>query len=720
MLRFEWEIPEVSIVTADALKTVFLKNPDAALSPDMLYALSLKHCGYGPRLLWDSTARDTLLELLTAAARKDHGPSRSMVNLVYEYFDIGEPLDVRQAKVDWMSEAVADGAFFLRRRLGELDHDKLEQAVIKFRSRGGYNHFYALLSWETISIILTMAASDDIAKAALQEPVNDRGDSPLHVLASINEPEALSKLLDILPKEDINQRNNKGEMPLYRACMSGLTSNVCKLLHKGADASIAPLHGGPTCLHWLFQFSRSDIHALAEQLINHGSSVGLISQVRFPMLHYPFVFPVGTPLHWAIEFRVPEAVHALLAQNANPTVRDGQDPYAFDENVRYLDMLVPPDGIGYSKSEHETRGLSSIDLAVKSCVPDILNIVLDKMRHGDQDDVDEEGYTALHRLGSGDWRYTLYGSPFWSPLTGGHPSLQGEVMKDTVEVLKIHNFNIDRLTSPRRLSERDPKFYGQTALMLAVGRGQTDVIDALLQAGANVQVSNGAGSTAMLCLNDNYVFWKDSVQRDVLSLLFAAHADTKVRDMHGCTPLLIAASTCLTVALEVLLARGADIHERVSSPTSLRFGWSALALVAKCRTHEAGIHDRWYSSIVKRYLLPLLQGEGSQTARGEILEKADLDGGSLLHHTAYYGLVDSCSILIETGAKINPLQRHTKVRPERGLKIVYHRTPLDVASNRKVIPKFGKSVYSNTGMTCIFPRMINDADSNSTQNGQSI
>lgn len=688
ILRYEWEIPEVSSVMADGLKTMFLRNPNHALSPDMLYALSLKYIGHGSRLLWDTATRNLLLQLLSTAAQEGHGPSRSLVNRVYDYFGVDAPLEVQEAKIDWISEGVADGAFYLRRELADLDYNHFEEAVEKFRSRGGYNRFYAPFKLETISELLAQAASDHTSSHGPRERLNERGDSPLHLLASINEPEALSILLDLLQIEDVNRRNDMGETPLYRACMSGVTSNVTKLLSRGADASIVPTIDGPTCLHWVFHFDRLDIDILAWELLRHGSSIDAQCKARSAMLHYPFKLPVGTPLHWATEFSAPEAVHALLRLNANPLIRNGEDPYAYDDSIRYLNMIVPLNSILFSKPDTKTLGLSAMDLAVKHRDPEVLDLILSGLSSGIRGEVDEEGYTALHRLTAGQWQHTLYGSAIWNPLVLGRRELQDERVKDTVHLLKHHGFDLNKLTRPRETSDHQQEFYGQTALMLAVAKGQTDVISALLKAGADVDIANERGRTALLCITSEFAVQvdsvqrlrDDSVQREVLMLLFVANPDIRVRDIKGDTAFLTAAVHQRTVAMELLLAKGAGLYDRVSNHMSSDVGCSALAIAASCKVHNNRVHDKWYASMLKQYMVPLLAGNEGQKARNEILERGDLRGGSLLHYVADHGLADSCAILLAAGAKINPLQRQgEKSRGERNVKIISYYTPLDTA-----------------------------------------
>lgn len=65
-----------------------------------------------------------------------------------------------------------------------------------------------------------------------------------------------------------------------------------------------------------------------------------------------------------MEFSNHHAVTALIRHGASVSVRDGRDPYDCDQNVRLLDMILPPGNVGMSESPGPTMGVNPIDLAV--------------------------------------------------------------------------------------------------------------------------------------------------------------------------------------------------------------------------------------------------------------------------------------------------------------------------------------------------------------------
>ncbi len=369
-----------------------------------------------------------------------------------------------------------------------------------------------------------------------------------------------------------------------------------------------------------------------------------------------------------------EATRSLLRQGANPSLRDGMDPYAYDDNVRHLDMSLPGDWVRYSDAKGTTLGFSAIDVAVKNLDHEILNMLLSNDSIIDPKDTDEKGYSALHRLDAGEWRYTVHGSAIWCPLFHGPTVVRAKSLSQTVAVLLQHGFELDKLTNPKKSTESGLGFSGQSALMIAVAKGNTEAIKGLLDAGADVNVANTVGETALLSFTDNYLF-DEAQQCKVVSLLLDAKANLHARDSCHNTPLIRAASCGLFKVAAALLNHGADLRDRTMDTTSHSFGVTAFARLARCPFQRVTAHDEWFMSQLNSHIVPLLAQTEGLELRSDVLEKADLDGGTLLHYTAQAGLVRSCAILVEAKVDINGLRRLKKLR--RGGTVISYRTPLD-------------------------------------------
>ena len=695
---YEWEIPEISLQNAEALVSAFLRNKP--MTTETIHSLFIKYAG-SPLLAYsnDPEIKDSLLALLQSGAERGSQPLRALIYVVYEYFQKVPRADLYDSKLLWMSEAVASGAFFLRKSLQHLDSSLFEKAVQTFQDHGGYNQFYATFIGEAVSKILMQTSLKDVIPVSKKMLLYTRGDGPLHILSSATTHKDLESIVKLMDPQEVNKLNDYGETALYRACMAGGTANVLTLLSHGADASIAALPGGPTCLHWLFHFNPRDVDVIARELVKHGAPINSQSKWKIPMLHYPFTLPLGTPLHWAVENSAAEATRALLCQGADPSVRDGCDPYAHDSNVRDLNMSLPPDNIACSVADHTTLGFNTVDVAVKNRDHEILAILLSHDTNFDPSDTDEEGYSAVHRLDAGEWQYTIHGSAVWCRLFQGSTSSQAISLKKTIATLLQHGFKLDGLTNRKRLDAGLWRSAGQTALMIAVAKGSTETVKQLLHAGADVNVANSCGDTALLSLTGDWYYHDKKRQSQVVSLLLDANANLHVRNCRNDTPFLYAAVQGFLDVATALLNRGADIRDRITYIGSGNFGQTAFAAITRHDRKESAIADEWLVTQLNKHILPRIAASEGSALHNELLERADFDGSTLLHYAAANGLIRSCAVLLEAKVNINRI-----CRVMRYGETVY-RTALDRTLKRHSGRRFGEGLvepYNEQGMLYCF------------------
>ena len=109
---------------------------------------------------------------------------------------------------------------------------------------------------------------------------------------------------------------------------------------------------------------------------------------------------------------------------------------------------------------------------------------------------------------------------------------------------------------------------GWTALMLVTVKGHLDVVRELLNAGADVHAKNQKGWTALR-------FAVSMDDTEALRLLLEAGADVNAQDAEGDTALMQAAREKSTESLRLLLANGADVNLRNrSGETALKIATS--------------------------------------------------------------------------------------------------------------------------------------------------
>jgi uncharacterized protein len=153
-----------------------------------------------------------------------------------------------------------------------------------------------------------------------------------------------------------------------------------------------------------------------------------------------------------------------------------------------------------------------------------------------------------------------------------------------------------------------------TALIAASARGHKDVVETLLSARADVQITDLSGNTAL-----HHTIPRE---RRMMEMLIDSGADLEARNDYGCTPLCHAAMYGKVYLLHDLLTFGSNVNAVDYE------GHSALHLLILYvfRTqHTYGIDNRFLEAIeflLDREANPLLVDLGRRTARGILMAEA--------------------------------------------------------------------------------------------------
>lgn len=584
----DWEPDPFSKYYVDDLLTCIQKG-DEGFSRETYFDIFLHLASR----LRDPTIPDaTVLNLLVKAASLGARNAQSMVSLMHHYYGIELPESLRQNHMQWLKRAVSDGSLLGKWDLQHLNHREFSESIEKFRSQGGYNWNYFR---NHRKIRDTMSGKSGVS-----------GWTKLHQLAACGTVDEVREYVKQGAKDDIDTLTSNGETALYLASARGCWEISKELLLSGADPAKPCTRYGITCLHWLFCFDEEIQDEAVIQFISHGADIDATAQSEMPFLHYPFVLPAGTPLHWAVITSSRTAIRALFDHGADVLVRDGSDPYVFDARVRYLNKFGGPNEQAYSLPEIKTMGLSSLDLSVMQRDPYLFRLVRSSKQRINIDAGDEEGFSVLHRLSADEDRITRLGNVFSSAPFKGTWEEARRGLREIVEIVRELGGNFDLLTTTTTSEAqnfRPSDILDQTPLMLAMRRVDVDVVKALLDNGANPNIENKDGATAIHYLGSNT---EDSKVRCV-QLLASHKADLNHRSKSGAT--LVTRGGLSPDVVDALLAKGVSIEMVNSTINAIEYGQSLWMLLAAHNEPSPYIRDREVARLLEKHVFSLQDTE---------------------------------------------------------------------------------------------------------------
>ncbi|RSL98243.1 hypothetical protein CEP52_010406 [Fusarium oligoseptatum] len=643
--RRNWEIPELRGELARDFLSMYLNN-ESHVSPAQAFGVFMNRQYFILKRFRDTSTRDIYIRLLRTAALGGIMQARSLIFRYYEYFELVPDDHVEAHREEWTLASIATGDLAFSERTRSVNQRGFDDAMAKFHANGGYNRHYvhskpALRSCINLD---TRALQPGISTT---EPLNEDGDYLSHVLASFRLPETLEILKTIVTPTTVNLVNAFGESLLYRACSCGATETVAFLLDLGADPTLRLGGDGPSCLHWLFVFHPEDIDQVADGLIGKGASVDVKTNHNHKMLYYPYRFPAGSPLHWAVE--------QYIFSGMPPPVQ----PNSIDDCLIEPPILGPKDGS------------SALDLAVQNWDAGIVCLLLEYASSDTR--ASSSGIGVLHHLLAGDFRWIskisqIYCPRYW-PL-----------------VFEIDSLCLawDYLWGPETTC---------TALMLAVYMANMQVAEALLRAGADVNIAGSGGQTAIMELGEcyseveleteDYEFCK-ALQRQVMLLLLAHGARIDGRSNNGRSPILALAVGHHIGAVEVLLENGAMINDVPVKCGTRQNDRQFPVLYDLAHPTWAIARDIDLADMMRTYALPDL--------KQAVQIKPDPAGMTILHSFVVRGFIESTGVLLETGINVNAVYEEVingKVIPITPLDLLYQRWPNLIHDATRRLPKSG-------------------------------
>ncbi|KAF1992975.1 hypothetical protein P154DRAFT_583255 [Amniculicola lignicola CBS 123094] len=639
--RFAWEIRPRSAALLNGLYRRFEESSFVlqSVSPEDALAVGLHFTVQAPA--GNTEPRQVIRKILENSARRDNYIACGLAARLYKI--LGDFHDHEEA-ANWLVTAVDTGSIHARADLRELDGKRLSKTVESFRNRGGYNMLY----WD-IDYLPNVHVPLEVDKVA--------GQSKLHGLAAFGSCKELEGYLDEHRGLLINALSERGETALYVACARGSWKHVELLLGRGADPFVKCTASGITSLHWIFAFDSEICGIAVKEMLRAGADIHALvpPNVEVPFPHYPFVLPAGTPLHWAVAASSHDAIRALIEAGASPLLRNGSDPYMYDDRIRHLYAVGGPDAEGCTFSEPGCLGLSAMDLAAINRDPFLLRLMVERKHCVDIHSADEEGFTVLHRLATSQIFRTSRRVRYSVQIFRGLD--EAEALRALIVAIKSLGGDVERLTNSADTAVRkeqgctDLAKSSYTPLMLAMLEADHILVQALLDCGASVHTKSAPQTTAIFHLSHRANAEQPRIWQ-CFKTLIAHGANVNHCSSAGNTMLLTAAQRKLRDIFDFLLSQSAHIDERDETPRSATPRKSVFAFFAS--TEESS------DEILLEFLTRYVFHSSEPDRKWRVIQDGSDSGSTLLHECAAFAMPKCIKALLHNGARVNALERKTR------------------------------------------------------------
>jgi ankyrin repeat protein len=370
-------------------------------------------------------------------------------------------------------DAAASGSSTALSDLRKSNPDMASLAVQHFRSSGGYNReslltfrFSPLKLVEKITLAAFSEDSSALEELGLDSKTrkgalshSDCSNTLLHLAATFGACNAIRYLVENRNMQ-IDAQNAYGETPLYKACMAGQHESAVLLLNLKANPSIRAGGMQITCLHWLLVFDAAHMDCIAGRLVSNGLRV---DETVNPMVlfrgheyypfeeinHFPFHWPIGTPLHWAAHMGNLDAVDTLIRHGS------------------LVDALDAP---------NDAQSQTPLSMAMYRADSAMVKLLLDNGANPSR--ADGKGRTPLHMLAGDFWMQNrLFPIPKSLLQWCSHGDFESSV-RETGACIKA-------ITKAGALLDAERHGSASTPLMDAVNSNNVVAVNALLDAGAD-------------------------------------------------------------------------------------------------------------------------------------------------------------------------------------------------------------------------------------------
>ena len=636
----------------------------------------------------DSEEGHVYLRALVDSANAGYVPAQAVVTRVFASAGLPNSFVPDQKKrLEWLKVGARSGCRIARFDLSNIDETLAEEASSQFRAHGAYQMTFCsqeehdlwreyLSTWPTFHWSHLSKRLDTMEATRRASMLGEELWGSHENTFSEDRPDKVNRFLVIM------------------ACLAGCSETLERLCLENVNVSFKWGKPGLTCLHWLFNFPAEKIDRICDLLLAGGCEVDRLSTHPIINHQYPYKWPTGSPLHWAITDQNHNAVEMLIRNGANIYLRNGDDPYRYDDDVRVLDRDGPVEG-SYSEPAGTCEGLNAIDIAAAfhdwKCLKVMAQFRDEKSASSHSSQSDEEGYTPFHRL-QFRWTGRIFGGrKFCNRLFLGERKARHENLLMTVRALCTLGFDINSLTAPSdRHAGLEPG--PLTPLMLAIRYADNEATETLLQCGADVKKKNNQGFNVLdlIPLRGHPLVSETEIANVVRNLLDYGVVTGGRPSLYG------AINSGSLESVEMLVAAGADLTERVGAKVNQGMSVLAFLIVQLLGNHQR-LADTPAREIISKWIgrdasvANMIEKQirhANESERDRLLYNVDKNGSSLLHYTAIAEASSCANVLIKHSIEPNTFMSK-KWAPHTGhvnyseLKI-HLGTPLDALQHRRL------------------------------------
>ena len=416
-----------------------------------------------------------------------------------------------------------------------------------------------------------------LARTLLEQKVDvnaAQGDgvTALHWAAHWNDIDLARLLIDA--GAHVNAANDLGVTPLSNACLNGSAGMVELLLQATANPNAATATGETV----LMTCARTGNVSAVELLLASGADVHGAETARGQ-----------TALMWAAAENHADVIEALVSSGA-------------DLQARTLSKGVPEDSqssVGYRRRGSASAGYTALVFAARTGARDAARVLLDlgadvneaagdgttpllvathrgrwELAHdllergADPNLGDAAGFLPLH-WASGSWENGVYGADGarrddYRRLAGLGPG-KVELVQDLLAHGADPNARMTKMAPQVQDASYLRFFPGSTPLILAAQGGNSAVMRALLEAGADPMLTDNEGTTVLIAAagygrNHPYTAATEEGALEAAQMALDLGNDIQARNRQGETPLHAAAYWGMDSMVQFLVDQGAEVN----------------------------------------------------------------------------------------------------------------------------------------------------------------